>query len=136
MQAKASNAAIARALLALYNEGKKMDQLVRSLAAFLTTEHRQADAQAIVRELERLLLNTEGKLYIHASSAYALGEVQKAEISRIFNQQTTAKEVIIQETIDPDVIGGVRLQTADHQLDLTLQRQLQQLKHAGTAYSA
>ncbi len=136
MQAKASNAAIARALLSLVNEGKKMDQLIQSLAAFLTTEHRQADAQAIVRELERLLLNTEGKLYVHASSAYSLGKTQKAEITRIFSQQTAAKEVIIQETLDPDVIGGVRLQTADHQLDLTVQRQLQRLKHAGTAYSA
>lgn len=136
MQAKASNAAIARALLAQYKDGKKMDQLVRSLAAFLTTEHRQADAQAIVRELERILFNTEGKLYVHAASAYALGDTQKAEITRIFSQQTAAKDVIIQETIDPDVIGGVRLQTADHQLDLTVQRQLQRLKHAGTAYSA
>ena len=63
-------------------------------------------------------------------SAHALSEAQKAQISTIFGKATDAKEIILQETIDPDVIGGVRLQTADHQLDLTVQRQLQRLKHA------
>lgn len=127
---KQSTTIIARALLAELRLGKDMQQVTKSLAAYLTVERRTRDAQAIIRELERLLLQEEGKLYVHAASAHKLAESQKKQIVEIFKEVTTATEIIVQESIDTDVIGGVRLQTADHQLDLTVQRQLQRLKHA------
>ena len=125
-----STTAIARALLSELRGGKDMSQVVHSLAAYLTAERRTKDAQAVVRELERLLLQEEGKLYVHATSAHKLSEAQKKRIAELFTEVSDAKEIIVQESIDTDVIGGVRLQTADHQLDLTVQRQLQRLKHA------
>ncbi len=127
---RVSNTSLARATLAQLKSGKNMAQATKSLAAYLTLERRLGDSQAIIREVERILLSEDGKLYVHATSAFALSEVQMAEITKIFAEQTGAKDIIIHQTIDSDVIGGVRLQTADHQLDLTVQRQLQRLKHA------
>lgn len=130
MKNKQSNASIARALLAEFNDGKDITTVVKSLAAYLITERRQADTQAIVRELEKLLLEERGKLYVHATVANSLSDQQISQIKDIFASNSTAKDVIIQQTIDKDVIGGVRLQTADQQLDLTVRRQLQLLKNA------
>lgn len=130
MKNKQSNASIARALLAEFKDGKDINTVVKSLAAYLITERRQADTQAIVRELEKLLLEERGKLYVHATVANSLSDQQISQIMDIFASNSTAKDIIIQQTIDKDVIGGVRLQTADQQLDLTVRRQLQLLKNA------
>ena len=133
MTSHESNAVIARALLAEFDAGKDMAAVTTSLAAYLVLEHRQSDTQAIVRELERLLLTEKSKLYVHATVAFVLTAERLAEITTIFAQESGAKEVIIQQTIDKDVIGGVRLQTADQQLDLTVRRQLQLLKNTAPA---
>lgn len=126
--AKETNTVIARALLADLQDGKSMQTVTASLAAYLVEERRIGDLNAILRDIERQLLVREGKLYVHATTAHALDEAQAATIKQIFAEQTGAKDIVIEETINKDVIGGVRLQTADHQLDLTVRRQLQRLK--------
>lgn len=130
--AKESNATIARALLADISAGKSAKTIATSLAAYLIEERRLNDVSAILRDLERQLMAKESKLYVHAETAHALAAQQVAEIAKIFTEATGAKEVIIQETINSDVIGGVRLTTADQQLDLTVRRQLQRLKNQTT----
>lgn len=130
--AKESNSTIARALLADLTVGKSTQDISRSLAAYLIEERRMGDLSTILRDIERQLLQQDGKLYVQAETAHSLSAQQSAEIQKIFMAQTGAKQVIIQETINPDVIGGVRLTTADHQLDLTVRRQLQRLKSQTT----
>ncbi len=130
--AKESNSTIARALLADINAGKPAKEVAVSLAAYLIEERRLGDVNAILRDVERQLMTSQAKLYIHAETAHALVAQQIAEITQIFQAETGAKEVIIQETINTDVIGGVRLTTADQQLDLTVRRQLQRLKNQTT----
>ena len=130
--AKESNATIDRALLTDLHSGMPAEEVTTSLAAYLIEERRLGDLSAIVRDIERQLLANDGKLYVRAETAHALGAEQSAKIKQIFIAETGAKEVIIQETINPDVIGGVRLTTADHQLDLTIRRQLQRLKSQTT----
>ena len=46
----------------------------------------------------------------------------------MFGSAEGVKKVIIEETIDKTVIGGVRCETAEKRLDLTVHRQLQRLK--------
>ena len=126
--AKESNSTIARALLADLQAGKDKQAVTASIAAYLVEERRLGDLQAIIREVERRLLANEGKLYVHVTTAHALSEAQTDQIKQIFSARTDVKEIIIEETLDTGVIGGVRCETADQRLDLTVRRQLQQLK--------
>jgi len=41
-----------------------------------------------------------------------------------------ADKVILNETIDPSVIGGVRIETNEQQLDITVRAKLNKLKQA------
>ncbi len=134
--AKDTNAMIARALLSEIESGKNLAELTSSLAAYLIEERRLGDLNAIVRDIEKQLLERKGILYVHATVARELGADQLAEITEVFKQHSIVKQVIIEQTINPDVIGGVRCQTADEQLDLTVRRQLQSLTRAKTSRSA
>ncbi|MCA9329114.1 ATP synthase F1 subunit delta [Candidatus Saccharibacteria bacterium] len=126
--AKESNATIARAILARLDVVKDRHQLTRALASYLIEERRIGDSRAIMRELEGLLLVRDGTLYVHVTTAYPLNSDQKNAISQIFTKKANIKNIIIEETIDEAVIGGVRCETVDSRLDLTVRRQLQQLK--------
>lgn len=130
MSSKSTNYDIARAVLADLHSGKTMATVTQSVAAYLLEERRLGDLGAILRDVERQLLQTENKLYVRVSSAHALSTEAIASIRQTFADQTKAKHIIIEQTINPDVIGGVRCETAEQRLDLTVRRQLQRLKGA------
>ncbi|MEI6481098.1 MAG: F0F1 ATP synthase subunit delta [Candidatus Saccharibacteria bacterium] len=125
---KVTNTTIARAVLADIARGASMQDVTKSLAAFLIEERRVADASAIVRDIERQLLVSKGELYVRATSATPLASDMLEQIKTMFNTSGDVKKVVIEETIDKTVIGGVRCETAEKRLDLTVHRQLQRLK--------
>lgn len=129
--AKESNNVIAQALLSDLRSGKEYKKSIESLAAYLVEEKRLVDLKAVIRDVEKILLDTEGILYVHATSAFELTNSMLNELTQIFQKQSGAKKVIIEQTIDKSVIGGVRCETVDYTLDLTLRRQLQRLKMVG-----
>ena len=130
--AKASNIAIADALLRQFRAGVAPGKIAEGLAAYLIEERRIGDKNAILRDVERQIYNLESTLYVRTTSASELTNELNQKISEIFSKSTEAEKVIISSEINQDVIGGVRCQTTDLVLDLTIRRQLQQLKGAIT----
>ena len=128
MRSKSTNNQIARALLADLNNGKTMSSVTQSLAAYLIEENQLGSLGAILRDVERQLLRSEHKLYVRVESAHELSDETIGTIKKTFAGTTDAKHIIIEMTINPDVIGGVRCETAQQRLDLTVRRQLQRLK--------
>lgn len=123
----ASATTIARTVLEKLEAGEPQTQVIRSLAAYLVTERQTGLLGTIVREVQRLLLNQREVCYVHVTSAYPLASAQREHIAALFKLQTQAERVVLEETLDNDVIGGVRCETADQLLDLTVRRQLQRL---------
>ena len=125
---KQSNKAIAHAVVAELKAGRSMKRVSKSLASYLIEERRLNDVGAIIRDVEKQLLVQDKTLYVHVTTAHGLSASTAKEITSMFADTSEAKRVQIEETINPDVIGGVRCETAEHRLDLTVRRQLQRLK--------
>lgn len=124
---KNSNIVIARAVLSQLEKGTKLKDVTTSLAAYLIEEKQVGNLGAIVREIERLLLENRDKLYLHVITAHEIDQSVYDSMIEMFKKQSGASEVIVEHLINPDVIGGVRCETADQRLDLTVRRQLQRL---------
>lgn len=125
---KQSNKTVARAVVAELKAGRSMKRVSKSLASYLIEERRMNDVGAIIRDVEKQLLVQDETLYVHVTTAHGLSASTQKEITKMFALKSDAKRVHIEETINPDVIGGVRCETAEHRLDLTVRRQLQRLK--------
>ena len=125
---KQSNKAIAHAVVAELKAGRSMKRVSKSLASYLIEERRLNDVGAIIRDVEKQLLVQDKTLYVDVTTAHGLSASTAKEITSMFADTSEAKRVQIEETINPDVIGGVRCETAEHLLDLTVRRQLQRLK--------
>lgn len=100
----------------------------REIAAFLVEQGDVYDLESVMRDVMSDWAEA-GYVEVDAASAHELTSKVESEIKRevkaIFPH---AKQIVITKTYDPAVIGGVRLNFANQQLDITLQAKLNKFK--------
>lgn len=98
---------------------------VDELAAYLIETRRTSEAELIVRSsLE--YLERDGHVLAHVTTAYEVGDELKARVAALLKAQTLE----IDAHIDPQVLGGIRVQTPTRVLDTTIVKQLQTLRES------
>jgi F-type H+-transporting ATPase subunit delta len=104
-------------------EGEKSTAVLRQVAAFLIETKRTREVDLIVRDIEAALAE-RGVVVADVTSAYPLTDELKKSLVTLVG----GKKLQLRETIDPSVLGGIRLRTPDERLDATLKRKIQSLK--------
>ncbi len=130
--AKPSRQTVAAAIANLISAGADTSELAKGLAAYLITERRTAELEPLLRDVMRVRFDRDGLLEIDATSAFPLTEAIRSEIDRLL----PANSRVLHENIAPEVIGGLRLEALDRQLDATLSRRLANFKQAGATSNA
>ncbi len=120
--AQASIHQIAVAVLKL-SKTHSNDKLIETVAAYVVTERRSADLSAIMREVARLR-KLQGATEATITTAVPATSAVKAEVKRLIGDENA----VINEIVDKNVIGGVRIETNDYYLDLTVRNRLNKLK--------
>lgn len=129
---KVARTRIARAVAdrTLRQGGSK--QLSRELAAYLLSERRTGELDSLLRDIQHDWAEA-GHVEVIATSAFPLTAEVRADITkRVKAAYPSAKEIIINEVRDPEVIGGVRLNLPDRQLDLSIRTKLNRFKQLAT----
>ena len=117
-------AALAKRSLGSVNEPK----FAKEIAAYLLTERRTSELNSLLRDVMQYRAD-KGIVEVTAHSAHPLTAGVRADIDKqIRTLYTTAKTVIIIERHDPSVVGGIRLELANQQLDLTVRAKLNRFK--------
>lgn len=62
------------------------------------------------------------------TTAHDLTNATKTAISKLIKDQTNAKNVELQELVNPTVLGGIKIDLPGQQLDMTISRRLSQLR--------
>lgn len=127
---KVSRKVLARTLAGKLNDPK----LAQETAAYLITERRTHELDSLLRDIEQYQADNKGVVEVDAVSAHPLStDVQtdiKAAIKAVY---PASKQIIINERHDPSVMGGIRLELANQQLDLTVRSKLNQFKQLTSA---
>lgn len=107
-------------------------RLSRELAAYLLTERRTGELDSLLRDIQHDWAEA-GHVEVVAASAFPLTATVRADIiKRVKAIYPNAEQVIINETHDLEVIGGVRLSLPDQQLDLSVRSKLNKFKQLAT----
>ena len=113
--------------------GSKNTKLTQEIAAYLLTERRVSELESIMRDVQQDWAEA-GQVEVIAASAHPISSTVKNDIiARIKPLYPEAKQIIVTETIDPEIIGGVRLSLANQQLDLSVEAKLDKFKQLTTA---
>lgn len=104
------------------------EDLGREVAAYLLTENRVGELDSLLRDVSELRAR-DGVVEVTAVSAHALDDSLRRDIKNRMKQlYPAAEEVIINARLDPEVVGGVRLELANQQLDLSIRAKLNKFK--------
>jgi F-type H+-transporting ATPase subunit delta len=105
----------------------KVSRPVLGLLNILVEKRRELLLDNIVEEFDRYRDRHEGRVQASVTTARKL-DADLAEALRAALEQQTKKKVVLTERIDPNVIGGIRVNLGDSVLDGTLRRQLQDMR--------
>lgn len=115
---------ISRRKLALYvvdrlGSGAAANEALRELAAYLIETKRTREADLIVRSIEDELA-ARGIVIAHVASARQLGDDIRTDLKRLLNAST----VHLTQSVDPSLIGGLRIDAPGMRLDATIKRKI------------
>ncbi|HEU4913867.1 MAG TPA: ATP synthase F1 subunit delta [Candidatus Saccharimonadales bacterium] len=128
MNKKASRRVIARTVAAkLLGEPNERKHWVRALAAYLIETGRADEVDLIVNDVARELFEQRGELVVDVTSARPLADPVRKELKSLLKEVTDAKEVLLTESVDASLIGGLIARTPDAQLDASVRTKLKQL---------
>lgn len=114
---------LAEAIFHIWNN-RSAKVATQAIAAYLVDNRRTGELDAIMREVARLREQQDNVTEVTATSAYKLNDGARKAIKSLLGN----KKLIINEVVDADMLGGVRLETSELQLDLTVRNRLNQLK--------
>ncbi|MDB5162163.1 MAG: atpH [Candidatus Saccharibacteria bacterium] len=101
--------------------------VVKQLAAYLVENRRTKELELIVRDVD-YFLSQRGIITATITSAFDLSVETKKAITAFITNKTKASSVIVGTTIDPSVIGGVKINLPGYEFDQTVAHQLTVLK--------
>jgi F0F1-type ATP synthase delta subunit len=102
------------------------------IAAFLLHEHRTADIEPLLRDVMQYRAD-HGIVEVIAVSAHPLSMGVRSDIERqVTSVFPDAKQIIISEELQPEVVGGVRLELPNQQFDLSVRAKLSRFKQLTT----
>ena len=108
-------------------------RLSSEVAAYLLSEGRASELDSIMRDVQAERAQA-GYVEVIAKSAHPLSESLKNEIARqIKKLYPDARQITVTPVLAPEIIGGVRLNLADRQLDLSIEAKLNKFKQLTTA---
>lgn len=96
---------------------------IAKAAAYLIETRQTHSAGLLVRDIEEILASS-GIVVADTTSARRLSEEDKTAIAKLLH----AKQLHTRETVDPSVLGGVRIEVSGKRLDATLRRKIDLLK--------
>lgn len=103
-------------------------KLAEEIAAYLLETGRTSELDSLLRDIMQLRAE-RGVVEVEAGSAHALSGQDIADIeAKVRQLYPTAATVIVSQRRDPDIIGGVRLELPNQQLDLSVRGQLNKFK--------
>lgn len=108
--------------------GKIAKRDVLELAALLTTDKRQKEAELLVEDILDNL--AEHKIILtKVKSAYALNDDNRKAITRYVKKHTGGQQIHIREEVDPELIGGYVLQTPGQMVDFSIRHRINLIKN-------
>lgn len=129
--ATAKRTELATVIASLLDKHKPSKELSHQIAAYLVSEHHTKDLDVILRDVMTARAKN-GVVEANVTTAFPLSSSVKTEVQKLLKQEyPDAKQFVLQSSVDPDALSGIKIQTADKQLDETARGKLENIRRKG-----
>ncbi len=128
MNSKLSRRILARTIAQkLVAEPQRRHYWLKALAAYMVQHKMTDDCDLLVKDIIREIFAQSGQLLVTATTARPLTDALRKDLSHTLRQVTGAQHVVLDEHVDPSIVGGFVARTPDAELDASIRTTLQQL---------
>jgi F-type H+-transporting ATPase subunit delta len=107
------------------------EALAEKIAGFLIDHGKVSELGSIMRDVINVRAQVLGVVELTATSAFPLDNTAKNQIENLVKERFSGvSKIIIHEKIDKTLLGGVDLDFANANLDLTIRAKLNKLRSA------
>ena len=103
------------------------DQLLTNAISLLVQRRSLGIVPGVVREYAALLNESQGKAQARVTSAAALSDAQQDRLRGLLHDMLD-KDVVLDLSVDPEIMGGMVVQVGDQIIDGSVRSRLQALK--------
>jgi F-type H+-transporting ATPase subunit delta len=96
---------------------------LRSAAAWLADKGQPRQARYLARDVAQVL-TTRGYVWAQVTTARPLSTEARREVEGFIKKATGARELELETALDPDMIGGIKIETPGQALDASIQTKL------------
>ena len=98
-------------------------EAIQQAAAYMVETKQKHSVDLLVRDIEEILAES-GTVVADITSARGLSSTDKDMIAKLLG----AKQLHVRETVEPAVLGGLKIESAGRRLDATLKHRIDSLK--------
>lgn len=110
-------------------KGAELNAVLENVAKFLDKNKLLNKKEDIIKRLESLKDKEESRIRVSLESKNKLKKESIANILHFLKHYYKAKDAEIEETINENLIGGVKIQVGNDIIDMTLRNQIKQLQN-------
>ena len=103
----------------------EIDEVTMQVAAYLVESRRVREADLVARSIEDEL-SSSGLVVAEVTSATELTDALRQSIKKLLG----AKNIALKETIDRDVLGGIKIEAPGKKMDATVRNMINKLENA------
>lgn len=104
-------------------DGATINYVSIRIASLLLDERRTRDVAALLRAIEKEMAK-RGSVQVTVTSAHDVSEAVKMQLAALLGAENPVFDIVI----DKSVIGGVKAQAGEKQIDLTVRARLNSFK--------
>jgi F0F1-type ATP synthase delta subunit len=129
---KVSRTQLAKLLAERFATTQDPAKLEQEVAAYLLSEKRASELDSLMRDIAQLRAD-EGYVEADVVSAFPLTPAAEADVKAVLKSAyPRAKSIRLNERRDEHVIGGVKLELANQQMDMSIRAKLNRFKQLVT----
>lgn len=125
---KVSRRALARYGVDRLVAGVSLSKIAAELASILVGSRRQAEASLLISDIMTELENRGLVARVNLVSARSLPDKLTQQIDNFVRQAAGVNKTILNQQVDKALLGGLRIETANHAWDFTLSKQIESMR--------
>jgi F-type H+-transporting ATPase subunit delta len=125
-----SNNDIARAVYLLAKGKSHVEQadISKKVVRFLFKRRLLSKAPQILSQLEKIINKEEGRVMAKVGSVEKLSHQTKTNIEQALKKRYSAKEIVIEESLDARLLGGIKVEVNNEVIDLSIKNRIGKLQ--------
>jgi F-type H+-transporting ATPase subunit delta len=110
-------------------DGASLDAVTKKAVDLISKKHLLSKSKEVLYELEKIVDKSKEVVRAKISSRIKIDKKETDEIEDFIKKRYKAKNAVLEFSINPKLLGGIRIEVGDEIIDMTLKNKIKKLQN-------